>query len=220
MERQFETTNKKLRPLALAASIALAVGALWPAAAAADVSGQAAAVKATILGASASIADTGTLSGAGDAREASALAGSALSVINVEAPHATTIGYYDGSTAASEASLGTLSINVAGNSIGSDFVMSRVTKTASGTQVASSQFDGLSVNGMPIVATGQPNQTLYLAGAKLVINEQTTSGGSTVVNALHLIVYGVADVVVASARAGAAAAPAPNPLPLPLPFGL
>jgi hypothetical protein len=36
----------------------------------------------------------------------------------------------------------------------------------------------------------------------VVINEQRTSPTSTVVNALHVIVYGVADVVIGSATAG------------------
>lgn len=184
---------------------ALLVTASLPGVAAADVSGEAAAVRATILGSTASIADTGTLGGTTDAREASALSGNALSAISAEVPHATTVGASDGSVR-SEASLGKLSISVAGNTIGSDFVMSRASAPANGTPVGSSQFDGLTVNGMPISVTGEPNQTLWLAGGKLVINEQTTSSGATVVNALHLVVYGVADVVVASSRAGADAA--------------
>ena len=37
----------------------------------------------------------------------------------------------------------------------------------------------------------------------IVINEQTTSSAGTVVNALHIVVDGMADVVIASATANA-----------------
>ena len=66
-----------------------------------------------------------------------------------------------------------------------------------------SDISGLSINGMPVFLTGDPNQTIDLIGGRVVINEQQTDPSGTItVNALHVIVDGVADVVVASAKAG------------------
>lgn len=60
----------------------------------------------------------------------------------------------------------------------------------------------LSINGVPVAVTGNPNQTIPIPGGQLVINEQRTSSAGTTVNAIHATVFGVADVVVASATAG------------------
>jgi len=51
--------------------------------------------------------------------------------------------------------------------------------------------------------TGQPNQTIPIFGGRVVVNEQQQilPSGRTV-NALHVIVDGIADVVIASATAG------------------
>ena len=49
--------------------------------------------------------------------------------------------------------------------------------------------------------TGEPNQTIAILGGRVVINEQQTSAGRVVVNALRVAVTGVANVVVASATA-------------------
>src|SRR5689334_5409801 len=93
-------------------ALSLAGATAWSAAAAADVVGQAKAVQATVLGASASISDTGTLAGPDDAREASQLSSNVLSAISAEVPHATTIASRTpaGSAVASEASLAGLVI--------------------------------------------------------------------------------------------------------------
>jgi len=57
---------------------------------------------------------------------------------------------------------------------------------------------------LPIPVTGDPNQRIDVPGGVVVINEQRVSpDGTTVVNALHAVISGVADVVVASATAGA-----------------
>ena len=62
----------------------------------------------------------------------------------------------------------------------------------------------LSINGVDIFIDGTVNQTVSSAVGQLIINEQQVlSDGTMVVNALHATVYGVADVVVASATAGA-----------------
>lgn len=168
------------------------------------VSGEASAVQATVLGllgqTTTVLADTGALGGTTDALQASALTGNVPSLLTGDVLHATTIGWPD--QVASEASLGDLALSVAGTSIGADSVMARALAVLGGGGVGTSNIDNLSINGAPIPISGAPNQTIYIPGGLVVINEQQTSPTSAVVNALHVIVYGVADVVIGSATAG------------------
>ena len=60
----------------------------------------------------------------------------------------------------------------------------------------------LAINGVAVQVTGAPNQRIPIPGGQLVLNEQRTSSAGTTVNAIHATVFGVADVVVASATAG------------------
>src|SRR5438094_139310 len=86
------------------------------------------------------------------------------------------------------------------------------------TASVSSQIARLSVNGQVIQVDGTPNQTVLLPNGtgKVVINEQTSGGaGDITVNALHVSVDGVADVIISSAHADITCAPAPPPLPPP-----
>jgi len=155
----------------------------------------------TLLGATAVLGSTGTIvAGTSDVLQASDTTGGIASLLTGEALHAVTIGYPD--QIDSEASLAALSLNVAGTSIGADFLMSRATAAAGGGAGASN-IDGLSINGAPVPVTGNPNQTIGIPGGLVVLNEQRTlPDGTLVVNALHAIVSGVADVAVASAMAG------------------
>jgi hypothetical protein len=155
----------------------------------------------TLLGATTVLGDTGTLvAGTSDALQASSASGGVPNLLTGEALHAVTIGYPD--QIDSEASLAALALNVAGTSIGADFVMSRATAVSSGG-TGVSNIDGLSINGTPVPVTGAPNQTIGIPGGLVVLNEQQTlPDGTIVVNALHTIVSGVADVTVASATAG------------------
>jgi hypothetical protein len=166
-----------------------------------NVSGQARAVQATVgtlLGITTSIlADTGTLSGPTDARHASKLSGSIGSLLTAETLHATAIAWPD--QVASEASMAGLSLNVAGNTITAGFVQARITSVAGAAATRTSSIDGLAINGLAIDVSGDPNQTLSIPGGSIVINEQNGS----VVNALHIIINGIADVVIASASADA-----------------
>jgi hypothetical protein len=167
------------------------------------VSGQAQAVRATVAGllgsTTTTLADTGTLGGSTDAREAEQLTGSVPFLLTGETLHATSIGWPD--QAASEASLTNLALTVAGTTIGADSVMAQVLRSLGGG-VGTTSIDGLSINGLAVAVTGAPNQTVSIPGGLLVINEQRTSSTSTSVDALHLVVYGLADVVIASATAG------------------
>jgi hypothetical protein len=79
--------------------------------------------------------------------------------------------------------------------------MSRARAVQGTPATATSAVEGLSVNGVAIPITGDPNQTVWIAGGRLVINEQQISATGATVNALHVIVAGVADVVIASATA-------------------
>src|SRR6266851_1992348 len=165
---------------------------LWPGVGAAQtVVGDAAAVQATVLAATSllgslnptptTLADTGTLAGINDERDAGQLTGSVPFLLSGEVLNAATISWPD--QVDSESSLAALNLTVAGSGI--------------------SIINNLSINGVPIMVTGDPNQTILMPGGQVVINEQTISPtGTAVVNALHVTVSGVADVVVASATAG------------------
>ena len=165
------------------------------------VTGQARAVQATVLGSQTVLSDTGALTGGDDARQASQVTGAVPSVLTAEALHATTIGWPD--QAVSAASLAGLAVTVAGNGITAGFVMARAAAILGGASAGDTDIDALSINGAPITVTGQPNQTIPLLRGRVIINEQQPlfPSGMTV-NALHIVIDGVADVVIASATAG------------------
>src|SRR2546425_426783 len=146
------------------------------------------------------LADAGTLSGSTDAREASAPTGSVASVIAGNTLHATTIGWPD--QVKSEASVAGLTVTVGATTVGANFVMARASAVRGLAGAGTASIEGLSINGLPITITGNPNQTITIPGGQVVINERPTSSTSTIVNALHIAVTGVADVIVASATAG------------------
>ncbi len=191
------------RSTALAA-VVLIVGSLlvWPTASRAQtVTGQARAVQATVLGQTTVLADTGTLAGPSDARDASQLTGSVPSVLTGEVLHAVTIGGPD--QVDSEASLAGLGLTVGATTVSADFVIARASAALGAAASGSSDISNLTINGLPIVVTGQANQTISIPGGQVVINEQTiTPSGTAVTNALHVTVNGVADVVIATATAG------------------
>jgi len=175
-----------------------------PAAGAAQaVTGNAGAARVTTLGlggATTVLADTGTLGGPADARDASLVTGSVPSVLNGEVLSAVTIGWPD--QVASTASLANLGLNVGGVGISADFVMATATAVLGGAGSGTSLIDNLSIGGVPIAVTGAPNQTVPIPGGRVVVNEQTVTPAGTTVNALHATVLGVVDVVIASATAG------------------
>jgi hypothetical protein len=182
-------------------SIAVLMALLgWPAPGGAQtVSGQARAIQATVpvIGTT-TLADTGTLGSAIDAREASQSAGSIASLVSGEALHATTIGWPD--QVASEASVADLALTIAGTTIGAGAVLTEAVARLGAAPAGTVTFDGLVINGMPVDSTA-PNQTIYIPGGRIVVNEQIASAGGIVVNALHIVAGGV-DVVIASASAG------------------
>lgn len=147
------------------------------------------------------LAATGTLADASDSRDAALQTASVASVLSGDVLHATTVGWPD--QVASAASMANVALNVGGVGITADFAMAEALAELGSAGEAVSFVSNLSINGVPVAVTGEPNQTVSIPGGQVVINEQaTTDAGATTVNALHATVDGVADVVVASATAG------------------
>lgn len=194
------TIHKRYGALALFAALILspAIGA------AQNLGGQAAAVQATVfslLGStSLGLANTGTLTGPTDARQASDISGNLLGALLAETPHATAIGL--GDSVASQASLANLALSIAGSTIGADLVMAQA-QAVNGVGSGSSMLTNLVLNGAPVLLSGAPNQVIGIPGGQMIVNEQQASAGGIVVNALHVIVGGVADVVIGTASASA-----------------
>jgi len=179
----------------------------WPTASRAQtVAGQARAAQATVtapLGTTSTttLSDTGTLAGTNDARDASLLTASVPSLLNAEVFSAASISFSD--EVDSEASLGNLNLTVAGIGITADSVVAQASSVLGMGSMGSSAISNLSIGGVSVFVTSGPNQTIAIPGGQVVINEQTIdSSGTITVNALHVTVTGVADVVTATAVAG------------------
>jgi len=96
-----------------------------------------------------------------------------------------------------------LALTVGGNGISADFVMARALAVLGAIGSGGSSIANLSINGVPFVVTGDANQTITIPGGQVVVNEQQTDPSGTItVNALHVTVSGIADVVISSATAG------------------
>ena len=212
--------TKSLRRCSIAVALAMALLA-WPTISDAQlggilpsppttttstVMGQASAARVSVLGilgtaTTTALADTGTLSGVNGARDASMVTGSIPAMLSAETLSAATISWVN--QVDSYASLGNLNMTVAGVGITADSVVARASQVMGSPGTGSSIFSNLSINGIPIAVTGAPNQAVWIPGGQVIINEQTISStGTAVVNALHVAVAGVADVVIASATAG------------------
>jgi hypothetical protein len=164
--------------------------------AAATVSGSARAIQAN----GAVLSDTGTLNSPTDARESSQTTGAIGSLVSGEALHAATIGWSD--QVSSEASVGNVVITTGDTTVTADFAMARV-DAAGRAEAGTTDVRGLAINGYPVVVTGQRNQRVDFAGGVVLINEQSKGGSGLAVNALHVVIDGAADVVIASASAKA-----------------
>ncbi len=169
-------------------------------------SGRATAVNATINGVNGVLADTGALPAAGGfiRRElvSGNLFGGALTTGTLDA---ITQGAFDQSR--SQAIVENLNLNVGGNIITSVILSQSSTCTcaASGPSCVGGLFGNLVINGGTVAITGQPNQTVNLAsGGTVTINKQIPSGAgnaaSLTANGVHVLIPGVADVILSSAR--------------------
>jgi hypothetical protein len=163
--------------------------------------GQASAARAVVLGSVTSLADTGTLGGAGDARGTGLDTGSIPGLVSAEALHAATMGWTD--QVASQASLGNVTLTVAGTGITADFIQSSALAIAGSGASGAASIEGLSIGGRPVSVTGAPNQLISLPGLSVIVNEQVQSASGIVVNALRIrTLDGLTDIVVGSSRAG------------------
>ena len=179
-------------------------------------SGQATVVRATVpLAGTIVLSDTGPLPQSGGALHASLLDVSVPNLLTAEVAHASTVGQGDRSR--SEASVANLTLMVNGNTIGAAFLKSNAMAVcgAGGPSTSgSSEIAELAINGQQVVVAAEPNQTVTLpGGGQVIINEQRSNGpGDITVNALHVTVEGVADVIIASAHADISC-PSPPPQP-------
>src|SRR5712692_7455068 len=196
----------------------------WPAQSAAQsantaFSGQATVVQATVaapppLGPQTIVlSDTGALDSTGGAKHVSLLEAEAsdpnnLVTVTAEVLHASTVG--QGQRSRSEASVANVTLTLGGNVISAGFLQARATaecQNGTASVSGSSEIVGLVINGQSIVVSGQPNQTISLPldSGRVTINEQSSSAsgknGDITVNALHVEVFEVANVVISSAHA-------------------
>jgi hypothetical protein len=174
-------------------------------------SGEAVALKASAVGISVALSDTGALPASGGNLKTSLASVNLLGLVSADVLSSSTSG--SGSSSQSQSSVADVSL--LGGLVAADAVQSNSGATCSSGQAAttgSSELVGLVVAGQPIV-TVNPNLAISLPGGlSVIIDEQTSSsGGSTgssggntgsiTVNALHVTGPSV-DIVVASARSG------------------
>src|SRR5438128_1649127 len=181
----------------------------WPAQSASanntTFSGEATVVQATVLGLPPVVlSDTGALDSTGGAREASLLDANVPGLLTAEVLHASTVG--QGQRSSSEASVANVTLTVGGNTISAGLLRARATAechNGTASVSGSSEIVNLVVNGQTIAVSGAPNQTIELPlGSFIIINEQRSArAGDLTVNALHVMVDGVADVIISSAHA-------------------
>jgi len=148
---------------------------------------------------SSSLASTG-ISGTNAESDVGQLSGSILSVLSAEVPNAATYSYAD--QVDSMASMGNVGFTLAGVTIAAGSLVAEASQVLGGAGVGRAYIDNLVINGTPVAVTGSPNQLIAIPGGQIILNEQTiSSSGSAVVNAVHLTLNGIADVVLASAHA-------------------
>lgn len=192
--------------LAFVASLVafLALGGAVPALADTTYSGRAAAVfvNSAVTG-PVYLSDTGELPPSGGAQGASLLSATVPGVLSANVLNAFTGGA--SGNARSSASLFEADV-LPGHPahLTASFVRSQTEATCDGL-TGSSEILNLTFGGQNVVVSGQPNQTVTIPGvATLIINEQvrTVNGhyGEIRVNAIHLTVPGVAEVILSSAK--------------------
>jgi len=211
---------KHHRPASVAIALMLAGLFAWPTAGLAQlggllspppastttITGQATAVQVVVLGflgtaTATMLADTGVIGATNVEQDVGQDTGSVASLLNADVLSSSTYSYAD--EVDSLSSLGDLNMAVAGVSITADSVVAKASQVLGAAGTGSAFVDNLAINGVPIFVTGDPNQTVAIPGGQMVINEQTiSSSGSALVNALHVTVNGVVDMVIASATAG------------------
>ena len=182
--------------------VAVALDPLIGLAQATTYSGQATALKATALGTSITLADTGALPSTGGNITRDLANINVAGLITATALHSATSG--TGNTSQSSTHLANLSVL---GLISARGISTSTTATCNGSTASTSgdtQFVSLTVAGQQIV-NANPNLAISLPGGiAVIVNEQTSSGdgqgtAQTTVNALHITAPGV-DVVVGSSH--------------------
>ncbi|HWC20454.1 MAG TPA: choice-of-anchor P family protein [Terriglobales bacterium] len=170
--------------------------------AATTFSGEAAALKASALGISVSLADTGPLPSSGGNLSTSVGSVNVAGLASADALRSTSSGSGTSSQSQSRAA----NVSLLGGLVSAAVVKSNSSATCSGSTASTSgnaQIINLVAAGQSIVVSN-PNLAISLPGGiSLIVNEQTSSSGgnsgSMTVNALHVTGPGV-DIVVASAH--------------------
>lgn len=187
----------------LACAVAISPASAQPAT---TFSGQATAVRASIVGINLTFADTGPLPASGGSERVSFVGLAIPGLLTTGALNASTQGR--GNHSRSRSSVGDVELNLPGLALGADALRSEAEASCQGGEPqvdGSSDIAGLTLNGQPIVFVGLPNVVIPLPlGFSVALNEQTssTSGnhGEMTVNAVHVTGLGI-DVVLASSKA-------------------
>ena len=180
--------------------------ALYPASTfaqnATSYSGEAIGLKATALGISLSLADTGALPSSGGSLSNSVASVNVAGIASADALSSSTSG--SGTTSQSQSTLA--DVNLLNGLVAATAVKSNSSATCSGSTASTSgnaELVGLTVAGQSILVSN-PNLSISLPGGiSVIINQQTSSSGgssgSITVNALHVTGPAI-DIVVGSAR--------------------
>ena len=165
------------------------------------VNGQAAAVRATVLGITTSLADSGSVGDPSQPAGTGLSLGGIDGLLSAEGLHSAAMGWTD--QVASQASLGNLSMSVAGIGITAVFLGSEALAIAGAAGSGASAIEGLTIGGVAIAPSGLPNQQVSVPGLSVILNEQAQTAGGIVVNALRVrTLDGLADIALATSRAG------------------
>ena len=167
-------------------------------------SGEAVALRASAVGISLALSDTGALPSSGGNLSTSLASLNVLGLASADALKSATSG--SGTSSQSQSSVANLSL--LGCLVAADVVKSNSSATCSGGQAAvngNAELVGLVAAGQSVLVSN-PNLAISLPGGiSLIVNEQTSSAGgnagSITVNALHVKGPGI-DIVVASAQSG------------------
>ncbi len=158
-----------------------------------------------------SAADTGQLPPTGGSLSADLATVDLRHVLDVDRLTASTGG--ENSQTYSHASVSHVTVNTHGLYIEVSMLASNATANCSpnsATVLGTSTIHSLKVNGRPVKVTASPNQTIPLPFGSLILNEQISSVVTTpafttadiLVNALHLKIGSLANVVISSSHSG------------------
>lgn len=167
--------------------------------------GHATAVRASVplLGINIKLSEAGPLPSTGGYRSSSLLLAVVPKLLSAGVLHSTTIA--QGNYSFAESAVASLSLGVLFIGIDADLIHATakaICRDGNASFYGKSDIVNLRINGKRIVVSGHPNQTVKLLLGKVIINEQVKTSTGIKVNALHIVVPGVADVVVSSATAG------------------